>query len=170
MVAGHGVFLASFLVEADPQTAVLPVNVFHSHAERRANAGEGKNEKADQLPVAQADDGLGVAAVEQLARFCSGQHRGLAGADDIFGPAHRGGRVYGENLADHQPVEQHAHGGQPLLDGRRRKPASEALDPGGDVHWFYVEQTGSRPGRTSRKIPKPPSSRLCACSGCGCWR
>ncbi len=83
----------------------------------------------------------GVDAVEELARFGRRQDRGLAGPDDVFGAAHRGGGIYGQDLADHQPVEQHADGGQPLLDGRRRKPASEALDPGGDVHGLDVEQT-----------------------------
>jgi len=39
MVAGYAVFLAAFLVEADPQTAVLPVNVFNRHAKGRADAG-----------------------------------------------------------------------------------------------------------------------------------
>jgi hypothetical protein len=68
-------------------------------------------------------------------------YRGLAGPDDIFGATHGGGGIYGEDLADHQPVEQQAHGGQPLFDGRRRKPTYEAFDPGGDVRGFYVKQT-----------------------------
>ena len=120
---------------------MLPVNVLHGHAERRADAGKGENQKADQRPVAQADDSLGVDAVEELARFGRRQYRGLAGPDHVFGAAHRGGGIYGQDLADHQPVEQHAHGGQPLLDGRRRKSAPEALDPGGDVHRLDVKQT-----------------------------
>src|SRR6266851_766675 len=32
------------------------------------------------------------------------------------------------------------HGGEPLFDGRRRKFPPEALDPGGDVHGFDIEQ------------------------------
>jgi hypothetical protein len=60
MLAGHAVFLAAFLVQADPQTAVLPVNIRHGHAEGRAYTREGKNEKADQRPVAEADDRCGV--------------------------------------------------------------------------------------------------------------
>ena len=52
-----------------PEAAVLPVNVFHGHAEGRADAGKGEHQKADQCAVAQADHGLGVAAVEELARF-----------------------------------------------------------------------------------------------------
>jgi hypothetical protein len=65
---------------------------------------------------------------------------GLAGPDDIFGTAHGGGRIHGQDLADYKPVEQHADGSQPLFDRRRRKPASEVPDPSGDVHGFYVKQ------------------------------
>jgi len=36
----------------------------------------------------------------------------------IWGRAPRG-EIYGEDLADHQPVEQHADRGQPLLGGGR---------------------------------------------------
>ena len=106
--------------------AMLPVNVFHGHAECRADAGEGKNQEADQRPVAQAHDGRGVDAVEELARLRRRQDRGLAGPNHVFGAPHRGGGIDRQNLADHQPVEQHADGGQPLFHGRRRKPAPEA--------------------------------------------
>jgi len=81
------VFLAAFFKQADPQAAVLPVNVFHSHAERRADTGEGENQQSDQRPVAQADDRLGVDAVEELAGFGRRQYRGLAGPDNVFGAA-----------------------------------------------------------------------------------
>jgi hypothetical protein len=64
----------------------------------------------------------------------------FASPHDVFRAAHWSGGIYGEHLAYHQPVEQHAHGGQPLFDRRRRKPAPEALDPGRDVHRFDVEQ------------------------------
>jgi hypothetical protein len=37
------------------------------------------------------------------------------------------------HLADHQPVEQHAHRGERLLDARRRDLAPPLLDIGGDV-------------------------------------
>ena len=45
---------------------------------------------------------------EQPAGLLLGQHRRLAAAHDVLGPAHRMRRVDGEDLADHQPVEQHA--------------------------------------------------------------
>ena len=59
---------------------------------------------------------------------------GLAFLDDVLRPAHRGGRIgAGENLADDQPVEQHADRREVLLDGRRAVAAAENLDVGGDV-------------------------------------
>ena len=140
MMTGHGVFFTTLFVETDPETAMLPIDVGYGHTQRGADAGEGKNEQADQRPVAQADDGLRVDAVEELTRFGRGQDRGLAGAHHVFGATHGGGWVHSEHLADHQPVEQHAYGRQPLLDAGRRKLPPEALDPGGDVYRLDVEQ------------------------------
>ena len=80
MVTRHAMFLATFFVQTDPQSAVLPVDVRDSHTQRRTDAGEGENEKADQRTVAEADHGCGVDAVEELARFRRRQYGGLAGA------------------------------------------------------------------------------------------
>jgi hypothetical protein len=46
-------------MQANPQAAVLPVNVSHGHTEGGADAGERKKQ-TDQRPVAQTDDDLGV--------------------------------------------------------------------------------------------------------------
>jgi len=43
-MAGHSVILAASFVES--QVPVLPVDIRHGHAERRAEAGEGKNQEA----------------------------------------------------------------------------------------------------------------------------
>jgi hypothetical protein len=118
---------------------VLPVNVRHGHAERRADARESKNQQADQCPVARAHDGFDIDAVEELTRFERPQYRGLAGTDNVFGATHCGGGIDRKDLADHQPVEQHAHDGQPLLDGRWRKSAAYILEPGRHVHGFDVK-------------------------------
>jgi hypothetical protein len=57
--------------------------------------------------------------LSRSSRVCFGrQHRGFAALDDMLVPAHGMGRVRGEELADHQPVEQHADRGQVLLDRR----------------------------------------------------
>src|SRR5229473_2715444 len=119
---------------------MLPIDIRHRHAERRANAREGENQKTDQRPVTQAADCSGVDAVQELARFERTQYRGLASADHVFGTAHGGGGIYSEYLANHQPVEQHADGREPLFDRRRRKSAAYILDPGRDVHGFDVKQ------------------------------
>jgi hypothetical protein len=55
MVVGHAVLLAALFVEADPEARVLTVGVCYDHAERRAVAGEGEDQQADQRPVAQTD-------------------------------------------------------------------------------------------------------------------
>ena len=66
-------------------------------------------------------------------RFVAVEHRRLAFFDDMLGPAHRGGRVLLDHLADDQPIEQHADRGQVLLDGRRLIAARQDLDIGRDV-------------------------------------
>jgi hypothetical protein len=47
--------------------------------------------------------------------------------------SHGGGRIVRHHLADHQPVEQHAHGGELLLDARRRVGLLQRLDVGANV-------------------------------------
>jgi hypothetical protein len=43
------------------------------------------------------------------------------------------GRIGGDHLARDQPVEQHADGGEVLLDRRLLKILADRLDMGGDV-------------------------------------
>jgi hypothetical protein len=57
---------------------------------------------------------------EQPAGLLLAEHRRFAALDDVLGPAHRMRRIDRENLADDEPVEQHADRGQMLLDGRSR--------------------------------------------------
>jgi hypothetical protein len=90
--------------------------------------------------AASGHDGLDIDAVEELARFERPSVPGLASLDNVFGAANGGGGIYRQHLADHRPVEQHADGGEPLLDGRRRRPATDILDPSRDVHRFDVKQ------------------------------
>ena len=48
VVAGHDVMLATLLLQAHPETAVLHEHVFDLHGERRANAREGIDHQANQ--------------------------------------------------------------------------------------------------------------------------
>ena len=72
-------------------------------------------------------------AIEELSRLLGRQHRGLALRDDMLWTPNGGGRVVGHHLADHQPIEEHADGGETLLDGGRRVVCAELLNVGSDV-------------------------------------
>ena len=51
----------------------------------------------------------------------------------MLGATHGRSRVDGQDAAGGQPVEQHADGGQVLLDGRLLEATAELLDVGRDV-------------------------------------
>ncbi len=108
MVRRHLVALAAFLVQPHPPALALGVVVLDLHGDHGADPGEGVGHDADQRAVAQADEGRAVDAFDQPAGLLFGQHRGLAAAHDVLGPADRMRRIDGEDLADDQPVEQHA--------------------------------------------------------------
>ena len=57
----------------------------------------------------------------------------MPGLDDMLRTAHRRRRIGRHHLADHQPIEQHPHRGELLLDRRRRDRALQLLYMGGDV-------------------------------------
>ena len=129
----HFMALAAFLMQPHPPALAVGVVVLDAHGDDRANAGEGEGHHRNQRPIAQADDGRHVDAVQQLARLFAGEHRGLAGFDDVLGAAHRMRRIGRDDLAGDQPVEQHANGGEVLLDRRLLEVLAERLDIGGDM-------------------------------------
>ena len=100
------------------------------HPQRRADAREGIGEGGDQRAVAQIAHGLGRDAVDELAPLGAVEHRRLAGLHDVLRPAHRRGRIHRHHLAGHQPVEQHAHGGELLLHARRPVFLLQLVHPG----------------------------------------
>ena len=106
--------------------------------ETAAETREAVDEHAEEGAVAQARKRREVDAVEQGSSFCGGEDRSLAGLDDVFGSAHRCCGIEGEDLADDEPVEEHAQRGQVLLDARSGKRARELLDVGGDHHGLHL--------------------------------
>ena len=80
---------------------------------------------------------MGQFSIGDPGQFCTG---GYTSAHYVIGTAYGGGGIYREYLSNPQPIEQHAYGGEPLLDRWRRKSATYILDPGGDVHRFEVKQ------------------------------
>jgi hypothetical protein len=61
------------------------------------------------------------------------EHRGFARFDDVLRAAHRIRRIGRDDLARDPPVEQHANGGQVLLDRRFLEILAHRLDIGRDV-------------------------------------
>ena len=134
VVSGHFVVFAAFFVESNPAALSVQVIVIDPHPADGAHAGKRVNHRADERSIAQAHEirhhafaafrfdpaGQGN-AVQEAPRIIRGEDRRLAALGDILGAAHRGGWIHGHDLADHQPVEQHAHRRQVLLDGRLRQ-------------------------------------------------
>ena len=152
VVTGNLMLLAAFLVQAHPAAAALYEVVADLHLQHSAHAGEGIDHRADQRPVAQTDQRRlfgfgsvlafrlsdGLDAVEQLSGLLGRQHRRFALLDDVFGAAHGVGRIHVEDVAGHQPVEEHAECGQGLLDRGRRKFALEVPHEGSDMEGLHV--------------------------------
>ena len=103
----------------------------------------------------------GVDAVEELAGLVGGEHGRLAAFDDVLRAAYRAGRVEGHDAAAGQPVEQHADGGQVLLDGGGGdlRSLAELLDVGGDVHRLDVGQ--------GQAVPLAPGEEIAGGTGVG---
>jgi hypothetical protein len=127
----------TFFVQPQPPALALGEVVFHPHRQRRADPGEAVDQDADERAIAQPHQAVLRKTLEQLARFFRGKNRRSAAADDVLGPAHHGGRVGSDHLADHQPVEQHADGRQVLLDRGCGVGFAQVLDVG--CHMYRLD-------------------------------
>ena len=79
---------------------------------------EAVDQHSEERTVAQAREHRDVDAAEQCPGLGGGEHRGLAGLDDVLGFPDRARGVEGQDLADDEPVEEHATRRQVLLDAR----------------------------------------------------
>ncbi len=61
---------------------------------------------------------FGLISLGLCSSFVDLQNRGLTAPSRVLRTTHGVGRIDGQDLADHHPVEQHPQSGQPLLDGR----------------------------------------------------
>jgi hypothetical protein len=114
--------------------------VFDVHRHSGADPGETISHESDQRPVAQTNNGRDIDAVEQRARLVGLQHRRLARLDHMLRTAHRMGRIGGDDLTGHQPIEQHPNARQMLFDRRFLEIRSKRLDIGRDVQRLDVGQ------------------------------
>jgi hypothetical protein len=100
-----------------------------------ADAREGVDHHADERAIAQAGERACVDTGEQRPRFFSFKDGGSPHADDVLGPAHGVRRIHGDDVADDEPIKEHAQRGEMLFDrGLRRR---HALDVRGDMHRLH---------------------------------
>ena len=166
VVTGHLVMLAAFLVEPHPGVAALREYVLEAHLEHRAHAREGIDHQGDQRPVAQAHRGACGDRIKQVAGFFSCQRGRLALLERMLRPAHGAGRVGGDDLAHHKPVEEHADRGQLEFDRRSRQAALQLLDIGGDMEWLRCSGDGRcRWCPSKRRSRGRRWRRPCGCEG-----
>jgi hypothetical protein len=147
------VHLAAFFLQPQPAAASLDVIVFDAQLDHRADAGEGVGHGREQRAIAQRHQRVGREAGEQVVHLLGREHRRFALLDHMFWSAHGMGRIVGDDLADDQPVEEHAHGRQMLFHGRPGAALGfERFEPGGDMHRLDAAQLFQTMGRTpSRK-------------------
>jgi hypothetical protein len=93
----------------------------------------------------------------RTARAFGGEHRRLAFGDHVFRAAHRMRGIDLEDVAGHEPVEQHPQRREVLLDRRRGERTLQLLDEGGDVKGLHlgelVEACGLPPlGKAARGV------------------
>jgi hypothetical protein len=84
-----------------------------------ADPREGIGHGRDQRAIAQAYQRGRFNGIEQSAGFVTGEVGRLAFSYDMPGATHRVGRIHIDDVAGHEPVEQHAQRGQILFDRRR---------------------------------------------------
>ena len=152
MVAGHLVLLAALLMQAHPPAPSLDEVILHLHLKDRVNAREGVDHDPDQRPVAQADQGVVGNGVEQRARLAARPSTGvLPFLTNVFWAAHGVRRVGVDDLASHQPIEQHADGGQVLLHRRRGELPLQVFDEGRDMECLHLVELVQAAGRRTNR-------------------
>lgn len=125
--------LAAFFMQPYPGATALDKHILHSHGDRRADPGKGVDHQADQRAIAQAFNRLAIDRVEEETGLFGGEHRRLAFLHRILRASHGTRRIVGNDLADHEPIEQHANGREMLFHGRRGQPALQGFNIGGHM-------------------------------------
>ena len=139
--------LPALLVEPQPPPAPLLEVVLPPHPQDRAHPREAVEHHREERPVSEPGQRARVDVLEELPRFCRGQDWRRALGDDVLRPPHRGRWVHREDLADDEPVAEHADRGQVLFHGRDR--AGVGADVGGHV------ERGDRPQPQAAVLAPP---------------
>ena len=132
-MSGHLVFLAAFFMQPYPAAASEHIIVTYFHADGGADACEGVGHGRDQCAIAQTHQRGRFDRVEQFAGLVAGEVGRLTFSDDMLGPTNGVGRIHLNNVAGHQPVEQHAQGGQVLFHRGGCQLLLQIFDKGGHM-------------------------------------
>ena len=93
-------------------------------------------------------------------RASSSVSTGVKPLDDVLRPPRSMGRIDGDDPAGDEPVEQHAKGGEVLLDGRLFEISSQRLDICGDAQRLdrheFAEAAGVAPAEENRLAAVSP--------------
>ena len=134
VMAGHRMEFSTFLVQPHPGPSPLDIHIFHRHRERRADPGKRIDHQPDQGPIAQAHERLHIDRIEEHPRFLRREHRRLAFLRGILWPTDRARRIRWDDLADHEPIEEHPDRGEMLFHRGGRHPALQGFDISGHMH------------------------------------
>ena len=157
-VVGRDVMpLPALLVEPEPPLAPLLEVVLPPHPQNRAHPREAVEHHREERPVSEPGQRARVDVLEELPRLGLGQDRRRSLGDDVLRPPHRGRRIHREDLADDEPVAEHADGGQVLLDGRDRPGVGP--DVGGHVERSYRTQAEASGLAPPQELPHRPPVR-----------
>ena len=136
----HLVLLAAFLVQPDPATPALYVEIFNLHGNCRSDTRKRVDHQADQGAVPQAEKETGVDGIEQCSCFIGLQNGRLPTSLGVFRASDGVRGVRWNDLADHHPVEEHAQRGRPLLHGGPGVQPELRLDKCRHMHRFYLSK------------------------------
>ena len=101
--------------------------VLPPHPQDRAHPREAVEHHREERPVPAK---VPVSIVSELPRLGRRQDRHRALGDDVLRAAHGRGGVRPQDLADDEPVAEHADRGQVLLHGRTREGLARATSSG----------------------------------------
>ena len=107
--------LPALLVEPQPAPAPLPEVVLPPHPQHRAHPREAVEHHREERPVPEPGQSARVDRLEELPRLRRREDRRRALGDDVLRPPHGRGGVHRKDLADDEPVAEHADRGQVLL-------------------------------------------------------
>lgn len=115
----HGNFqaLSSLLVQAQPPALAILIIILGPEFDHGPDATKAVYHDGDEGAITEPIDRVRGDGIKQPPRLFAFEHRGLAGAGDVFRPLDGARGIAAKHLAHDEPVKQAPQGGEMLLDG-----------------------------------------------------